>query len=131
LFNAGNKEKERIVEIVDLLQAEYKENFEKIFKSITFDNRTEFSVSEKLEKDGRTAVYYAHPYSSFERGTNENRNGIVRHFIPKGKGFDNHTDEDIQRINHSINTLPRKRFGYKNHGHRIYFLPFEKVNAVR
>lgn len=113
LFNAGSKEPKKIIEIINGLEQTYGRNFREIFKSITFDNGSEFADSEGMERDGRTSVYYAHPYSSFERGTNENWNGIVRRFIPKGSGFDNLTDTDIQRINHYINTLPRKRFGYK------------------
>ena len=113
LFNAHSKEQERMVEIIDRLQANYGNHFHKIFKTITFDNGSEFSDSDGMEKGNRTQVYYAHPYSSWERGTNENWNGIVRRFIPKGSGFDDLTDSDINRIAHYINTLPRKRFGYK------------------
>jgi len=113
LFNAGSREQEKIVEIIDSLQEEYGVYFKEIFKTITLDNGSEFSNSTAIERGGRTEVYYAHPYSSFERGTNENWNGIVRRFIPKGSSFDKLTDKDIQRINHYINTLPRKRFGYK------------------
>jgi len=113
LFNAGSKESEKTVEIIDSLEKRYGRHFRELFKTITFDNGTEFSDSAAMERDNRTQVYYAHPYSSFERGTNENWNGIVRRFIPKGSSFDKLTDEDIQRINHYINTLPRKRFGYK------------------
>jgi len=113
LFNAGNRESDRIVEIMDDLEQRYGDCFPTIFKTATFDNGTEFSNSAAMERDGRIHVYYAHPYSSFERGTNENWNGIVRRFIPKGSSFDKLTDKDIQRINHYINTLPRKRFGYR------------------
>jgi IS30 family transposase len=113
LFNVVNKEQTKIVEVIDELQQEYGRHFRDIFKTITFDNGAEFSDSASMEKGGRTQVYYAHPYSSFERGTNENWNGIVRRFIPKGSSFENLTDKDMQRIAHYINTLPRKRFGYK------------------
>ena len=113
LFNAGSRDEDRIVEIIDGLQQRYGSYFPKIFKSFTFDNGSEFSDSVEMERDNRTEVYYAHPYSSYERGTNENWNGIVRRFIPKNKGFDNLDEATIQRINHYINTLPRKRFGYK------------------
>jgi IS30 family transposase len=113
MFNAGSRESVKIVEIIDGLQSRYGKYFSEIFKSITLDNGSEFSDSAGMEKDGRTSVYYAHPYSSFERGTNENFNGIVRRFLPKGKSFDDLTNEDLQRINHYINTMPRKRFGYK------------------
>jgi IS30 family transposase len=113
LFNAGDRSSERIVEIIDSLHQEYGSYFRQIFKSITFDNGSEFSNSEAVEQDDRTRVYYAHPYSSFERGTNENWNGIVRRFIPKGRSFDDLTTDTLRRINYYINTLPRKRFGYK------------------
>jgi IS30 family transposase len=113
LFNAGDKTKEKIVGVLDRLENQYQENFGKMFKSITFDNGSEFASADEMERHGRTAVYYAHPYSSFERGTNENWNGMVRRFIPKGSSFDTLTGEDMNRIAHYINTLPRKRFGYK------------------
>lgn len=114
LFNAGSRDSSRIVEIMDDLEREYGRHFTQIFKTITFDNGTEFANSEEIERKGRTEAYYAHPYSSFERGTNENWNGLVRRFIPKGSSFDKLTTGDIQRINHYINTLPRKRFGYRS-----------------
>ena len=79
----------------------------------TADNGSEFSDSASIECNGGIEAYYAHPYSSFERGTNENRNGIVRRFIPKGSDVDDFSEQDLQRIGHYINTLPRKRFGYK------------------
>lgn len=113
LFNAKNKEDDKIVGILDQLEERYGNDFSEIFKSITFDNGSEFADSVAMERNGRTNIYYAHPYSSFERGTNENWNGIVRRFIPKGSSFEDLTDKDLQRINHYINTLPRKRFGYK------------------
>lgn len=113
LFNAGDKESDKIVGIIDGLEKDYGRYFSQIFKSITFDNGVEFSSGAAMERNGRTSVYYAHPYSSFERGTNENWNGIVRRFIPKGSSFAHLTDRDLQRISHYINTLPRKRFGYR------------------
>ena len=113
LFNAGDRNSGHIVDIIDALQRQYGEHFPAIFKTITFDNGSEFADSAAMERDGRTSVYYAHPYSSFERGTNENWNGIVRRFIPKGSSFDKLTAKDIQRINHYINTMPRKRFNYR------------------
>ena len=113
LFNAGDRGSDKIVKIIDDLEKEYGKHFQEIFKSVTFDNGTEFSDSAAMEGEGRTSVYYAHPYSSYERGTNENWNGIVRRFIPKGSSLDRLNEKDLQRISHYINTLPRKRFGYK------------------
>jgi IS30 family transposase len=69
-------------------------------------------ATRKTTRSGHK-VYYAHPYSSFERGTNENWNGIVRRFVPKGSSFTNLTDDAVERIAYYINTLPWKRFGYK------------------
>jgi IS30 family transposase len=114
LFNVGCRDNGHIVKILDTLEKQYGSHFREIFKSITFDNGWEFSSSAAMERGGRTQVYYAHPFSSFERGTNENWNGIVRRFIPKGKCFDSLDCKTLLRINHYINTLPRKRFGYKS-----------------
>jgi IS30 family transposase len=113
LFNVGNKKSERIKEVIDRLQAQFAGHFSDVFKTITFDNGSEFAASDDIEAGGRTKVYYAHPYSSWERGTNENWNGIVRRFIPKGSSFNKLTEKDMNRISHYINTMPRKRFGYK------------------
>ena len=72
----------------------YGESFETVFNSITSDNGSEFvDLGRYLPKS--TKVYYAHPYSSYERGTNEKKNSLVRRFFPKGKSLDNITDEQV------------------------------------
>lgn len=89
----------------------YGERFEEVFKSVTSDNGSEFAdLGKCLPKT--TKVYYAHPYSSYERGTNEKQNSLVRRFFPKGKSFDNVTDEQVAFVEHWINSLPRKIFNY-------------------
>ena len=89
----------------------YGESFETVFKSVTSDNGSEFvDLSRYLPKS--TKVYYAHPYSSYERGTNEKQNSLVRRFFPKGQSFDNVTDEQVAFVEHWINNLPRKIFNY-------------------
>ena len=60
----------------------------------------------------RTNIYYCHAYSSWERGSNENQNKLVRRKIPKGSDFDNKSAEDISNIEHWINHYPRKIFGF-------------------
>jgi len=95
------------------LKQQYKETFDKIFKTITFDNGSEFARSDLMELNGKTKVYYAHPYSSWERGINENWNGMVRRYLPKGKSFEYLKIDDLLRINHYINTMPRKRLDYQ------------------
>lgn len=81
-----------------------------VFKSITSDNGSEFSAL--TETFTGTHIYYAHPYSSFERGTNEKQNSLVRRFFKKGTDFDKIGDEAIKRTEKWINCLPRKAFGY-------------------
>lgn len=88
-------------------------NFNKIFKSITCDNGSEFSFDESFKKKLGSELFYAHPYSSFERGTNENHNGIIRRFIPKGKSLDYLSEGEVARIAYWMNTLPRKILSYK------------------
>ena len=91
--------------------------FRMIFKSITVDNGTEFSDFKGMEtsrrnKTKRTKIYYCHPYSSYERGSNENQNRLIRRWIPKGTNFDNMTRGEIKEIEHWMNHYPRGMFGY-------------------
>ena len=89
----------------------YGDSFETVFKTVTSDNGSEFAdLGSYLPKS--TQVYYAPPYSSYERGTNEKQNSLVRRFFPKGKSFDNITDEQVAFVEHWINNLPRKIFNY-------------------
>ena len=91
------------------------------FKTITFDNGAEFrnyklieKSYDKRKKEPRVQVYYAHPYRSGERGSNENANRLIRRFIPKGTEITNIPDEVIQRIEDWINNLLRPMFGFKS-----------------
>jgi len=113
LFNVGDGDGKHMVKILNRLHKEFGKDFKEIFKSITFDNESEGSDYVGMEKNGRTSIYYAHPYSSYERGTNEQWNGMVRRFIPKGSSFDALRNKDMLRISNSINSLPRKRFNYR------------------
>jgi IS30 family transposase len=83
-----------------------------LFKSITADNGSEFA-SLKEAVLGISDVYFTHPYSSWERGTNENHNGIVRRFIPKGQSLKNITGSAIKQIASWMNNLPRKKLNYQ------------------
>jgi len=66
-----------------------------------------------IEKALSLKVYFAHSYCSYERGSNENLNGLVRRFFPKKTDFAKVTDEEIRRVEYLLNTRPRKRFGGK------------------
>ena len=87
-------------------------NYDKLFKTITFDNGSEFACCHNLETDN-LQIYFAHPYSAFERPVNENYNGIIRRYIPKGKDMSQYSQSDLNRINNQIDALPRKRHNYK------------------
>ena len=94
-------------------------NFRKIFKSITFDNGTEFSDTEGMEispytRKRRTTVYYCHPYCSSERGSNENQNAFIRRFIPKGTSISGYSDKYLRYVQNFINDYPRALFDGEN-----------------
>ena len=95
------------------LRRHYGDKFSLIFKTITSDNGSEFAELSKLENSTTTKVYFAHPYSSWERGTNERHNGLLRRLVPKGKRIDKYTSDDILFTADWCNLLPRKLLGYK------------------
>jgi IS30 family transposase len=88
------------------------ECFSKVFKSITADNGSEFADISSLERETTTKVYFAHPYASSERGTNERHNGLIRRFIPKGTCIGQYSIEAISSVQNWCNTLPRKILKY-------------------
>lgn len=107
-----------VVEALDRLERRWGGMFKTVFKTITVDNGSEFSNHEKLERSilgegKRTCIFYCHPYSSWERGSNENNNRLIRRHIPKGTDFDERTDEYFKDIENWINDYPRKIFDYK------------------
>lgn len=85
---------------------------ESVTHTITVDNGKEFAHHEKVASALNVDVYFARPYSSWERGLNENTNGLVRQYIPKGSSFDGVTDEKIRWIEDRLNNRPRKSLGY-------------------
>jgi transposase, IS30 family len=82
-------------------------------KTITFDNGSEFADHELMERDNKLDIYFAYPYHSWERGTNENTNGLLRQFFPKGSSFANITQRELDRVVKLINNRPRKRHDYR------------------
>jgi IS30 family transposase len=113
-----NATQDAIREAIDGLEREYGPVFKAKFKSITFDNGVEFLDWRSLEvsaqtKESRTRIYFAHAYSAWERGTNENHNRMIRRFIPKGTDIFDLAHEEIQKIQEWMNNYPRKILGYK------------------
>jgi transposase, IS30 family len=82
-------------------------------KTITYDNGSEFADHELIERDNKVDVYFAYPYHSWERGSNENTNGLIRQFFPKGTPFASITQRQLDRVVRLINTRPRKRHHYR------------------
>ena len=83
-------------------------------RSLTLDNGTEMNDYEELERHTKMPVYFAHPYHSWERGSNENFNGLLRQFFPKGSDFSSVTNQQVDLAVNLLNTRPRKRHGYKS-----------------
>lgn len=81
-------------------------------KTETFDNGIEFSEYELMERETGMIIYFAYPYHSWERGTNENFNGLLRQYFPKGTPFATITQKDVSRAVRELNHRPRKRLNY-------------------
>lgn len=124
IMRMPNKKTETVVRCVNKLEKRYGKLFRKIFKSITVDNGVEFSDFAGLEKSiyggKRLSVYYCHPYTSCERGTNERINRDIRRKFPKGTDFAVISDKAVQACENWVNDYPREIFGFAT--------PAEKFN---
>ena len=90
-------------------------------KTITLDNGTEFHGFKDIEQVHEVQIYFATPYHSWERGTNENTNGLIRQYIPKGKDMNSFNQRECDRIATKLYNRPRWRLGYET--------PTEKILA--
>lgn len=84
----------------------------KIKHTLTLDNGVENHRWEEIERNTGLSVYFAHPYHSWERGTNENTNGLIREYFPKKTDFTQVSDEEIAKVEYYLNTRPRKRLNW-------------------
>ncbi len=111
---------EEIKKALDALEKKHGASFKIKFKSITFDNGVEFLNWKSLElsifnkEQKRTITYFAHAYSSWERGSNEVQNKMIRRFIPKGTDIHTVTEKEVKQIETWMNNYPRKKLGYKS-----------------
>ena len=108
-----------VVKAINGLERRYGKLFYKLFKSITVDNGCEFQDFEGIEmahrrKGKRTVVFFCHPYSAYERGSNENMNRLIIRFFPKGTNFDDVTKEQVAEAERWVNHYPRKLLGWKS-----------------
>jgi IS30 family transposase len=83
-------------------------------RSLTLDNGREMNDYEELEKHTGATIYFAHPYHSWERGTNENTNGLLRQFFPRTRDFNTINQKEIDVAVNLLNTRPRRRHGYNS-----------------
>jgi len=81
--------------------------------TITTDNGLEFAQHQSIAKKLKCEYYFCHPYSSWQRGLNENINGLIRQYIPKGSSFEHLTSKEIKHIENRLNHRPRKSLGWK------------------
>jgi IS30 family transposase len=83
-------------------------------KTITFDNGLEFAHHAAIAEGLGADIYFAHPYASWERGCNENTNGLIRQYFPKGTDFSQVSDQQVEQVMNRINNRPRKTRGYRS-----------------
>jgi len=116
IIRLPDKTQRAVKRALDRLERRYGSKFKETFKTITTDNGSEFLDFESLEKSCRNKrkrfkMYFAHPYSSWERGSNENANGIIRRFFPKGTDFSKVSIAQIQAVEDWMNDYPRRILG--------------------
>lgn len=100
-----------------------------IIKTITSDNGKEFANHRAIAEDLDIDYYFAKPYHSWERGANENLNGLIRQYFPKKSNFENIEEQQIKTVVNTLNNRPRKRFGYKT-PNEIFAEKINKLNTV-
>ena len=120
-----DKSSKSVIEAIEGLRIEYKSKFNKMFKSIISDNGTEFSNAKAIEEMG-IRYFYAHSYCSYERGSNENNNKLIRRFIEKGVDIGKFGKKRIQEIEDFMNNYPRKMFDGLS-SNEVYRLAYEKL----
>ena len=107
------KTKQEVILKFKRLKKYLKDDTQNTIKSITTDNGTEFSGFLEIIKITNAKFYFCHPYASFEKGTNEKHNGMIRYFIPKGTLIENYSNEEINNICNWMNNYPRKILDYQ------------------
>ena len=104
LGHAESKTKDKVADEVLCCLDPYRDRC----STITYDNGREFIDHERMAKELDVDIYFAHPYSSWERGTNENTNGLIRHFFPKNTSLLNVSRQELQSAMDRLNHRPRK-----------------------
>lgn len=113
IFRLHAKSAVEVTNKINQLKIFLNKYYDKIIKSYTTDNGTEFSDFIGIIANSKTNIYFCHPYCSGEKGTNEKHNSIIRYFIPKGTLIENISNKQINKIADWMNNYPRKILGYK------------------
>lgn len=113
LLHAVKTESKRAGEVCQAIIDTLRERPISWVKSITFDNGTEFTEHEIIAEQLGVSVYFADPYSAYQRGSNEQVNGLLRRYLPKGTPFKELSQQQLDRIVENINNRPRKCLGYR------------------
>lgn len=108
-----DKSADSVISVFERVKKELGDKFGKVFRTITTDNGSEFARLPEPENASEVKIYFAHPYTSCEKGTIENHNGLIRRFIRKGKCISDYSNEDILRVEMWANGLLRKILGYR------------------
>lgn len=109
--------------LVDGARKAFQKIPKKYMKTFTVDNGKEFANHKELAKRLGGKVYFAHPYHSWERGLNENTNGLLRQYLPKKKSFADLTEKELAKIVNKLNNRPRKSLGYRTPREAFFNLP--------
>ena len=112
VIKLNNKSSSEVIRAVKSIKEHLNVYSSEIFKSITTDNGSEFSRYEEIEEILGTMIYFCHPGASYEKGTNERHNGMLREYIPKGSDISKYSAEDLDRIVSKLNDLERKKLNY-------------------
>ena len=129
-----SKSSKKVYMQINKLNRFYGDDFKKIFKSITFDNGSEFARWKDMEKkpgtkEKRTIIYFGRPYHSCDRASNENCNGLIRYFIKKGTDINTISKEKTIDINKKINQKKRKILGYLP-AEKLFLDELTKINVT-
>ena len=103
--------------------------FKNSVHSITVDNGTEFAAHQMIARKLKTSIYFAHPYSSWERGLNEYTNKLIRQYIPKKESLENYNDQLIKEIQYKINRRPRELLNFDNPKY-VFYINLDKKVAL-
>lgn len=114
IIKIEEKASKEVVKAIKNLKEKYNTKFKNKFKTVTSDNGAEFMDSKSIESLGISDHFYCHSFCSYERGSNENANRLIRRWIPKGESISNVSKKEIKNIENWINNYPRKLFKGKS-----------------